>query len=225
MRREALWVGIVMLAACGPQEPQPEPEPTTNRVSGALTSTEVHEHPIRVVVAWWTGHSRGISAPQVVVTQPIAYSGSFPMKYTFELDGPPPAEVLEQWTQTDGTTGRQADGELLAYEDRNGNGQLDTIPVDGVPVDRIVARSFEDDPDRDPDWTIRAGWFNLLYNENDTTGRVPDGYGLYSAAAPVPLSTPVKLRLMSDDRYVRLLCQELVWGYSGPRSSVGPCAP
>ncbi len=98
--------------------------------------------PIRLAVAWYADNTT-LGGPQAIVTEDVEYQGSFPLDYRFSLFAPPPDAALNATTAA-GATFRAAWGVLIAYEDLNGNHQLDIIPEGGSPVDRILATSIGD---------------------------------------------------------------------------------
>src|SRR6185369_17697403 len=107
---------------------------------------------LRLAIGWypgWFGQSPG--APlRSVVTQSAHYEGSFPLDFTFQVDGPPPASALVDMVPISDDpniaqgTGKIAYGFLIAYEDRNGNGTLDTATATTASPDRILGVSMPD---------------------------------------------------------------------------------
>jgi hypothetical protein len=100
--------------------------------------------PVRLALVWLpaapgTGAEGGVVEMDAfeLVTEDVTYEGSFPLSYRFDIFQPPPAHVLS--TLDEGFQGKGAFGYLLAYQDLNGNGKLDSIPMTGAPVDRVIA--------------------------------------------------------------------------------------
>jgi len=102
--------------------------------------------PVRLALAWYPqwlaadGDNATQGPPQSVITDEVVYQDSFPANYRFHLYRPPPPKAIAPLA--DGLAGKGSFGILLAYQDGNGNGKLDPIPVDGTPVDRIIGSSL-----------------------------------------------------------------------------------
>ncbi len=113
-----------------------------------ITEGAAPSRPIRLAVAWYADTTT-LGGPQAIVTEDVEYQGSFPLDYSFSLYGPPPDAALNASTVA-GATFRAAWGVLIAYEDLNGDGQLDLIPDGGSPIDLILATSIGDIFNGDP---------------------------------------------------------------------------
>lgn len=216
--RGFLLLSLFTLSACGGTD---TPPPTTNpppteqprvTLQGQLApapGTEV-TRPVRLALAWYPGllseESGPVSRPSFIVTEDVAYSGGFPASYTFDVKGTPPTEALVQLG--DGMRGRGAVGVLLAYDDRNGNARLDTIPATGSPVDRVVGASLA--------WT-RPPAFMVVYldsPQSPTTG-LKQGFNLVRltdnlTSDVVPLTTPIPMSLHDDPLLDVFVC-EAAW--------------
>jgi hypothetical protein len=211
LRTTLITAAMAVLAACQPPAtgPKYEGEPLFS-VKGemALTSgSTAPSGPIRLAVAWYPD-SNSSSAPSALVTQEVQYQGSFPLAYTFSFFGVPPANALSDYT-SNGVTTRASWGVLLAYEDVNGNGQLDTIAPGGSPIDRVLGTSLGDRFNGDDapaqiyvayvDGTPPAEW----------TG-YSAGYQLWQDGDVVAANTPVPLALDQTNELNYFVCEEFI---------------
>ncbi|MBZ4416836.1 hypothetical protein [Myxococcus sp. RHSTA-1-4] len=217
--RSALLLSLFTLSACGggntPPPPTTNPPPAEKPLAtlqGQLAPTPGTEvtRPVRLALAWYPGlltEGPGpVSNPLGIVTEDVAYPGGFPASYTFDVTSPPPAEALVQLG--DGMRGRGSVGILLAYDDRNGNTTLDTIPADGTPVDRVLGASLA--------WT-RPPAFMVVYLDSaqaPATG-LKQGFNLVRitdnlTSQVVPLTTPIPLSLHDDPMLDAFVC-EAAW--------------
>lgn len=215
LKRTVLSAALAVLAAC--QQPATGPkyqgEPLFS-VKGEMSLTgsgTAPSGPIRLAIGWYPDDASS-SAPRALVTQEVQYQGSFPLNYTFSFYGVPPAGALSDYT-SNGVTTRAAFGVLMAYEDLNGNGELDSIPQGGSPIDRVLGSSLGDvyngDALADPvyvayvDGQPPASW----------TGYGP-GYNLQQGGDIVPASTPVPIPLQQTNELNFLVCEEFISGSS-----------
>lgn len=221
-RKALLTAAMTVLAACqqpGGTGPKYQGEPLFT-VKGQMALTNggtAPSGPIRLAVAWYPDSSSN-SAPRAMVTQDVQYQGTFPLNYSFSFFGVPPAAALSDYTNAGATT-RAAFGVLMAYEDVNGNGQLDTIAAGGSPVDHVLGTSLGD-----------------RFNGDDTTdqiyvayvdGQPPSdwvGYGpgfqLWKSGTIVPVSTSVPIPLHQTNELDFFVCEEFIkssgYGYDLP---------
>jgi hypothetical protein len=215
IRNTLLAAAMTALAACqGPATgPQNQGEALFT-VKGQMLlggGTTAPSAPIRLAVAWYPDNSSS-SAPRALVTQDVQYQGTFPLNYTFSFFGVPPASALSAYTDN-GVTTRAAFGVLMAYEDRNGNGQLDGIAAGGSAIDRVLGSSLGDvyngNSVADPvyvayvDGPPPAEW----------TGYGP-GYNLQKSGAIVPSNTAVPIPLDQTNELNFLVCEEFISGSS-----------
>jgi hypothetical protein len=219
-RTASVMSALLLTSACGggesgnPSIPMKRPDSSgpVATLAGQLrkASKSSVSGPVRLALAWYPSlFSEGTSAqpsqPRAIVTEELAYSGTFPVDYRFDVQGPPPAEALSPLGG--GLRGNGALGVLLAYRDGNGNGHLDTIPADGQPVDHVVGSSLE--------WSA-AKAYAVIYVEaaqEASTGLQP-GFNLVEleglgAGAVVPLATPVPLDLSGAPLLNAFICQAL----------------
>lgn len=221
LRNTLITAAMTVLAAC--QQPATGPkyegEPLFT-VKGELALTSggtAPSGPIRLAVAWYPDEQSN-SAPRALVTQEVQYQGTFPLSYSFSFFGVPPASALSDYT-SNGVTTRASWGVLMAYEDLNGNGQLDTIAAGGSPIDRVLGTSLGDrfNGDDTPqqiyvayvDGTPPAEW----------TG-YSAGYQLWKDGSIVAANTPVPVPLDQTNELNYFVCEEFIssssYGYDLP---------
>lgn len=207
-------LALLSLSACDP-EPAPQPSPVdgpTASLKGQLTlepDTQLNG-PVRLALAWYptllAEDTGTLTRPTGIVTEDLAFTGSFPTSYTFDVRNPPPADALVELGE--GMKGKGAVGILLAYNDGNGNGTLDTIPADGAPVDHVLGASLA--------WT-RPPAFMVVYLDSaqaPATG-LKQGFNLVRindnlTSAVVPLDTSIPLSLHDDPMLDAFVC-EAAW--------------
>ncbi len=206
----ALWLA---LAACGPGAVGPSFRGAPLfTVAGQLeTSGAAPTTPIRLAVAWYPDEQTS-TAPKAIVTQDIEYQGTFPLNYSFSFFTVPEAAALHDYLDHDQTV-RAAFGVLLAYEDVNGNGQLDPITKGGSRVDRVLGSSVGDTyngaPAKAPVW--------VAYVEGTPPptwiGYGP-GYNLSQGRQIVPEQTSVPITLTGSNELNYFVCEEFISGSS-----------
>jgi hypothetical protein len=191
----AFAAALTTATACGSSATGPgyQGQPLFTISGQMATLGEAPPRPIRLAVAWYADHTT-LGGPQAIVTQDVQYQGSFPLDYTFSFYGPPPDSALNVTTVA-GATFRASWGVLIAYEDLNGNGQLDTIPAGGSPIDHILATSignlFNGQPAAHP---VRVAYIDGA-PPTALQGYVA-GYNLYQEQnAALPANTAVGLSL------------------------------
>jgi hypothetical protein len=228
--RSFLLLGLLTLSACGGGSTQPEPPPTEEpqqalalRGQLSLSPGAGVSSPVRLALAWYptllSEQSGPLSMPRSIAAQSVTYSGSFPANYTFALPDAPPAEALVQLG--DGRRGKGAVGILLAYDDRDGNAALDTIPADGTPVDRVLGASLA--------WTQPPA-FMVLYLDSEQTPAtgLKRGFNLVRltdnlTSDVVPLTTPVPMALRDDPMLDAFVC-EAAWDDTAEQAPCGLAA-
>jgi len=201
-----------------PQTPPPEiPKPPrkpqlTLNVTMYPAPGVTFDQPVRLAMGWYANplgreDLSQMSQPLALVEGGIVYQGSAPEDFEFHVYEPPPEAAMYPFGKHDITT-LCAMGILLAYQDLNGNGKLDTIPVTGQPIDRIVGTSMQwwakPEPQKYavyfmaealPEWDVRKE-FNLLE--------------LSGSNGPVPLSSPIPLQLFpGGPRFDTFACEGL----------------
>ncbi|MCP3141828.1 hypothetical protein [Pyxidicoccus xibeiensis] len=215
--RNTLLLSLLTLStACGDNTPEPKPPPPAGKPLATLqgrlaldSKSQVNE-PVRLALAWYpsllTEQSGPVSKPVSIVTEDVAYTGGFPVSYTFDVTAAPPAEALVELG--DGMRGKGSVGIVLAYNDRNGNGKLDTIRAEGTPVDRVLGASLE--------WT-RPPAFMVMYLDSaqaPATG-LQQGFNLVRlddnlTSNVVPLTTSIPVVLRNDPLLDAFVC-EAAW--------------
>ncbi|NPC86222.1 hypothetical protein HPC49_49550, partial [Pyxidicoccus fallax] len=205
--------------------PAPVPAPTEKPLAtlrGQLATEPGAEltGPVRLALAWYPGmlseESGPVSKPLGIVTEDIAYSGGFPASYTFDVKSAPPAEALVQLGN--GMHGKGAMGILLAYNDRDGNGALDTIPADGTPVDRVLGASLA--------WTRPPAFVVVYLDSAQPAGTgLTQGFNLVRlddnhSSGVVPLTTPIPLSLHDDPLLDVFVC-EAAWDDTSDQAPCG----
>ncbi len=200
------------LLACGPvptaKGPHFQGDPLFS-IAGQLSSRSVTlERPIRLAVAWYPSFTAN-SHPEAIVTEDIAYTGSFPLNYRFTLYTPPPAQALTRDFEGAFHHTNVAWGVLLAYDDRNDNGALDAMPDDLAPVDHVLGTSFGDFYNGQPAPTL----FGVLYIDGDVpaglSGYHP-GYNLLANGRPVSADTAVPIELTGTNENDLFLCSAFI---------------
>ena len=197
-----LLSALLTLAGCGDDVVGPDhPGQPLLTLEGQMNAEPGTSLPaqVRLAFVWYpqwlaaentTGEQ---STLQEVITEDVVYQGSFPANYRFHLYRPPPDEALAQLDE--GLVGRGAFGILLAYEDKNGNGKLDPIALEGAPMDRVIGSSLLG--------AQRSAFAVVYVNQAQPaeTGLKP-GFNIIQAvnsdtSAVVPHSTPLPLSLTS----------------------------
>lgn len=210
-----------------PTEPQPAPVeiPTPPRKPQLTLNVTMYpapgvtfDKPVRLAMGWYANplgreDLTQFSQPVTIVEGGIVYQGSAPEDFEFNVYEPPPEAAMAPFGKH-GITTLCAMGILLAYQDLNGNGKLDTIPVTGAPIDRIVGTSMmEWLPDQ------YAAYFMAEALPLGPGGEVRKGFNLMELSesnGPVPLSTPIALQLFpGGPRFDTFACEGL-WLLESP---------
>lgn len=179
-------------------------------VQGQLVTTgAIPSVPLRLAVAWYPDEQSS-TAPRAIVTQDIAYQGTFPLNYSFSFFSVPPPGVLIDYRNGDEVT-RAAFGVLLAYEDVNGNGQLDSIASGGSAIDRVLGTSVGDTYNGNP--ALKPVWVAYV---DGTPGQrwvgYSPGYNLWSANVVIPETTSVPIELAATNELNFFVCEEFISG-------------
>lgn len=181
-------------------------------VSGQLiTRAAPPTTPIRLAVAWYPSED-GPSAPRAIVTQDVEYTGSFPLNYAFSFFTVPPEGVLTDYRDGAEVT-RAAFGVLLAYEDVNGNGRLDSIAQGGSPIDHVLGTSVGDTYSG----AALAAPVWVAFIDGQPGARWTDarpGYNLWRSRAVVPEASPVPIELTMTNELNFFVCEEFISGSS-----------
>ncbi len=204
---------LLLLLSCSPGAvgPRYRGQPLFTVKGQVVTSGTVPTTPIRLALAWYPDE-QSTSAPRAIITQDIAYEGSFPLNYSFSFFSIPPPGVLIDYPDGASVT-RAAFGVLMAYEDVNGNGQLDSIPMGGSAIDRVLGTSVGDTYNGKP----APKPVYVAYVEGtpgpEWVGYSP-GYNLWRNFEVVPESTSVPIELDATNELNFFVCEEFISGSS-----------
>jgi hypothetical protein len=208
-----LLLGLVACTPGGAVGPGYRGEPLFTVRGQLVTPGPVPTAPIRLAIAWYPDESSS-TAPRAIVTQEVVYEGRFPLNYGFSFFTVPPRGVLVEHRDGAEVT-KAAFGVLLAYEDVDGDGQLDSIPAGGGAVDRVLGTSVGDTyngaPADSPVW--------VAYVEGPPGRRwegYAPGYNLWNARtrAVAPSDTEVPIRLDATNELSFFVCEEFISGSS-----------
>lgn len=228
--RPLLALAAAALLGCSPVTNgtyQGEPLAT---VRGQLTSATNVTGPIRLALGWYANlDPKSPAAPKAIITEEVQYQGTFPLNYTFHIYAPPPSNALTLPPTKNPSTTKVAVGILIAYQDDNGNGTLDTIPPGGKPIDTVLGTSVgkilqlgasesysilyaDSTPPSDPDWP--AG--------------TQAGFNVIKAAGPgqppaLPITTAVPIEIDPHPFQNVWVCEELFSGASYDGGTSLPC--
>lgn len=168
--------------ACGQLEGDPDHKPVVATIHGQLANPEGYAAgPNMRVAIVWGGESGRVRVSQDVAVEPV-----FPSQFRIDVRDLPPTEALrvpdEKWrTATSSDAFKMAVGTLVAYEDLNGDGQLDLLDSNATQaIDRVVGVNED---------------MYVVYTEGAATGKVaqlglPRGFSLLRLdACPVGSST------------------------------------
>ncbi|PTL76721.1 hypothetical protein [Vitiosangium sp. GDMCC 1.1324] len=182
--------------------------------------------PVRIALVWY---SRWFIVPltflnappdsTAVVAEDYPYEGTFPANFRFHIYRPPQSA---SWVSDDGTENQLATGILIAYQDGNGNGKLDTIPPTGSPVDRVLGSTM----------VFNADVMHTLVYTNRARTLMPGmelkpGFNLLKWAGyeseSLPLSEPIPLELSAGGPLMDLLVCQGLWDGVDSQVTGGLC--
>ncbi len=233
-KRPFLILGCVAsMFACGDLG-DVEDRPVLAVIEGQLSTQAVSGEPapanVRVAIVWKTSTNGFRSAADVAVS-PV-----FPSKYRLELSAPPPAEATtsSEAREPDPTTdnpgiARQARpasgangsasfavGSIVAYEDRNGNGQLDLVDGD-ESIDRVIGTNKDlvvvwlegGPPAIDPFSASSAPvkGYNLLRGSTCNVRRGQNPPAACDPAAWLPITTAYDMAVSDEPELAELACR------------------
>lgn len=208
--RMRFHVGLVVVSAlvgCGDGRAGPDYEVPFATLRGTISSSTVQTPAeVRAALLW---HKNGSGDPSVA--QEVRVRAQFPVGFELHVLSLPPEEAMgpaygQIRIGPDGMPVpiggiRESLGEIVVYEDSNGNGKLDVIPLDGPGSERFADR------------ILGHGDHFVRYYEGTPTESLP-GYtpgfqlaGYYSipgpngdlpAVRPVPFSTQISIALTGD---------------------------
>jgi hypothetical protein len=164
---QAFFLAAVASVACG-KAAGPHYNSPYATLHGAITSASVATPPSVRVALVWQVQAQGKT--YLKSAQELGVETQFPVEFQLDVTQLPPPEAMSP----QGPSFRFALGTLVVYEDLNGNGQLDLLPLDatsspdlvlGVPGSYAilyVEGDFPNIPSLVQGGSIQPG-FNLLY--------------------------------------------------------------
>jgi hypothetical protein len=164
-------VGATLLGGCGKLADQHTSPPPLLTLHGTLTERPaalVGDAPLAVAILWGVKNSQSdyhlppglldggaaacplaprtvdeTESGSVFVTQSVAFQPEFPVAFQLPLTELPPSTAQVDLTRIPGGSGVASVGQIIVYQDGNGNGRFD-FPSPGTPSpDRIVAGSWD----------------------------------------------------------------------------------
>ena len=237
-KRTALILGCLgTLPACGDLGDSDERSPLAV-IEGQLSTTSASlktPSNVRVAVVW-NSSATGYKSSLDVNVSPV-----FPSKFRLELVEPPPASAMvgaldatpaptqdnplgqQVHVQTrpanaNGSATRYAIGSIVAYEDLNGDGQLNLVDGGQSPIDRVLGTNASllvvyvegDVPAVDPFYasSVPTRGYNLLKAPRCAPAK--RGLGAPPEAceprAWLSISTPYELALTAEPQLAELMC-------------------
>lgn len=206
----------LLALACGEVPEDPDQTAPLARVSGTITNDQkvpVSSN-LRMALVW---RNLNEALPLTyAVAQDIPVVPEFPASFSLTLQDAPPAEVIQPIDQLRYNF-RLALGEVVAYEDINGNGKLDLAKQgDAAYLDRIVGRVGDDSMEAFVVWIDPATPDANLEAARADSGITPRrGYNLLVDIDQdglqehwVDLSEPIRLSLSNDPDLQLLACTD-----------------
>jgi hypothetical protein len=206
MRHLTAGLWIFLCLACGRATNSHYQGTPVAKLQGQLVSnTSVAlDQPVLLAMAWyptWAGTAPEFAANAIDMQSNISFQGSFPINFEFHLYDAPPANALADLA-AGGGSGRITYGMLIAYEDFNGNGQLDLIQPGGSHVDNIVGVSVGD-PSLPPpaasyyiiylDGTLSASDYYAAFGLQQGYNLIKTHYAFGTEAVPLTSSITIDL--------------------------------
>jgi hypothetical protein len=222
MTRRPLILSLVLasaaLPACGSLDTKTSTAPTLATIQGELVNPSAVpiDGNVRVAVVW-----RNFSGTGFNVAEDVPVQASFPASFTIDLSAPPPAAAMaEDDLPSDRTGALAANGIVVAYVDKNGNGQLDLVGDDASAYeDQILATSGNEGifylQGTQPPYPPAAGIIGVPvqgYNVFSVCPSPPPptpGSICRRAACSdkvLPVTTPITLTASTDPQANRLMC-------------------
>jgi hypothetical protein len=213
-------MALALTLGCGSAKSTKYQGPPLASVQGVMNGLSAAT-PISLAIAWYPfPNNLAPNQPLSFVSSDVTYQGSFPISYTFNLYDAPPSGAMADIV-ANGASYQEAMGVLVAYQDDNGNGELDAIETNGAPVDTILGTSV-------PDIThLFSSGFMLAYVNGSTNGGLSPGYHLLEAGQDVDLSTRVPIAVTQTPDLNLFVCQQLfeypqVLAQAGTACAVAP---
>ena len=226
----SLLVSLFTLAAvaCGETPADPAQVMPLAVVNGTISNPDSLsvQGTLRTAIVWYNLDSQKTQV--YAVAQGVEVTPQFPAGFTLSLSDPPPAAamtMLDYSEDKESAPVRGAFGQLVAYEDRNGNGQLDVVKRgDGAYIDRIVGsvdgKGFSDDTTAIVVWFDTQDVAAAAQYMASTDGSKPSaGYNVFrigfnedpnlnNTTSWVSAEQPLQLVLRSDAEVQRLMCND-----------------
>lgn len=211
MRPKLSMIALFLFAACGEVEgPAYRGAPLVS-LRGQLSASPMLEtsSDLHLAIAWYPhiGIDRALSQPRAIVAQDIVDPETFPLAYQFDLYGPPPPEALGDLSGVDGPP-RAAVGVLLAYEDKNGNGALDTLSPGDSPKDRVLGASWEFF-ERSGFMVVYVDGLTVPQSRNATMAALRPGVNVVGKDGVAALDAEIPLHLDGDALLNLFVCEEV----------------
>lgn len=206
-----------------PEEQKPPREPlVTLQVTMSPAPGVTFDKPVRLAMGWYPNlfgqeDVYRFSQPVAIVEDLVVFQGTASADFEFRVFAPPPEAAMLPVNEK-GVTTKAAMGVLLAYEDLNGNGKLDTIPIAGAPIDRVVGTSLRYWQTSEEWWDYAALYMEAAVPEWD----IRQGFNLLELSAsngPVPLSTRIPIQLVAGGPDFDAFVCEGAWNQKNPPSA------
>ncbi len=208
-------VGIsVFVVACGGGTQDPGAVKLKGQLVGAASSSQ--SEPLLLAMGWYptfAGTAPGSPVGAVITQANISYQGNFPVDFTFDLTGTPPAAALFDLSQTGGT-GHLAYGVLIAFHDVNRNGTFDANSAGHAEADVIAGLSVPDPSRPPPEHSYFVVYLDGKPAANDYYAAFPlqQGYNLMEihydfGINPVPLATGITIPITDSPALNLYACQ------------------
>lgn len=200
-------------AACGGT-----PAPGGTTIKGQLVSASGGKQtdPLLLAMGWYptfAGTAPGSPVGAVITQANIQYSGNFPVDFSFELTGTPPAAALFDLSTTGGT-GHLAYGVLIAFRDTNHNGKWDENSAGMAEADVIAGLSVPDPSKPPPEHSYFVVYLDGKPAASDYFSAFPlaQGYNLMElhydfGIDPVPLTTSISIPITDSPALDIYACQ------------------
>ncbi len=136
MRRALLLALVLGFAGCGFASGPDYRGAALFTLGGTMTLAPgvKLERPVRLAVIWYAQvDSR---TPKGTVTEDVAFEGQFPLRFTMPFYSPPDEAVL---SELPGISGRVGNGQLVAYDDLDGDERLTIAGLGQTVTDRVLA--------------------------------------------------------------------------------------
>lgn len=210
---------------------------------GTITASSVATPAsVRVALVWQLFSESG--TPSFRVAQELDVRAEFPASFRLDVRSLPPREAIHSVRGSVGSGGPTgfAYGTLVVYEDTNGNGQLDLLPLDATSsVDRVLGAPERleiiylegggipknpNAPPTDEDFVGHTPGFNLVFEPEfaqPEPGCSPCGPTALSAWTRLPVDGDITFALTADPRLSRVVCGRTGGDSATAISSCQPC--